>query len=642
MSDLNTLALDSRKSVKGIEKTFGKVYDVELFTPLLIKVKFEEDFIVVGLHDFSAAANEFSKSLPSTTQKEEFVAFLKQKSYSQTQGYSINQIDQEDRSPFKADQMVKDRAFHCREIITKMKISFLNGDVVSLPNAIGMVPSSVTSEDIESGKVKVEIIDGNHTLFALGNYMKNFHLKSVLSQVMVSIGFYHLFRKVIVYQDLSRSEVYTMALLGNEKAGTVQYTKPIDKLMIMRKVLEENFEGNSHLHFRTISIRYLMLSVQIITRSRRRRKNLQSIIRLSTMDSSLLSKVQMINSIKPGHSPYVYRDLGSLTVIQANEILQHILDIHQKEKKLNLKEISRMAKERLIKDPPNQTDDLAFQRIRQNLKSKSRKKEESLDQNAEISGTNEPLVDLTQVTSESEQIKASHDNLKRENEKLNGTLEDVNRQVQQSETENKDLNEKVVILNKHIIHLEEEKKNLTAEIDRIRIDFTRIKEQNEKLLEEKGYLKAEKAALEEQCSMLKKQEEEYKKQNTNEDLNLNGKEREENILPFPLPTTSIETPLPVENTIEDKSNDCYVVDWNGKVFLSLKIKDIQGDQAGFIICCIKCNVNDNKICLFKPASTLKDEILNYMKDEGPKDEGPKDEGPTENNKHDDENNDTSK
>ncbi|CAC5358825.1 unnamed protein product [Mytilus coruscus] len=66
-----------------------------------------EDFIVVGLHDFSAAANEFSKSLPSTTQKEEFVAFLKQKSYSQTQGYSINQIDQEDRSPFKADQMVE-------------------------------------------------------------------------------------------------------------------------------------------------------------------------------------------------------------------------------------------------------------------------------------------------------------------------------------------------------------------------------------------------------------------------------------------------------------------------------------------------------------------------------------------------------
>ncbi|CAC5395239.1 unnamed protein product [Mytilus coruscus] len=577
-----------------------------------------------------------------------------------------------------------------------MKISFLNGDVVSLPNAIGMVPSSVTSEDIESGKVKVEIIDGNHTLFALRELHEEFPSEKCFES-----------RKVIVYQDLSRSEVYTMALLGNEKAGTVQYTKPIDKLMIMRKVLEENFEGKFSSAFQDHIYKiFNAVCPDNHKEQERRRKNLQSIIRLSTMDSSLLSKVQMINSIKPGHSPYVYRDLGSLTVIQANEILQHILDIHQKEKKLNLKEISRMAKERLIKDPPNQTDDLAFQRIRQNLKSKSRKKEESLDQNAEISGTNEPLVDLTQVTSESEQIKASHDNLKRENEKLNGTLEDVNRQVQQSETENKDLNEKVVILNKHIIHLEEEKKNLTAEIDRIRIDFTRIKEQNEKLLEEKGYLKAEKAALEEQCSMLKKQEEEYKKQNTNEDLNLNGKEREtkrrcikkppmvdfmceppkkkacsskqhsqENILPFPLPTTSIETPLPVENTIEDKSNDCYVVDWNGKVFLSLKMyeksyifckrqigqmtgdqfisnenkdsyvlnrKDIQGDQAGFIICCIKCNVNDNKICLFKPASTLKDEILNYMKDEGPKDEGPKDEGPTENNKHDDENNDTSK
>ncbi|XP_076086046.1 uncharacterized protein LOC143056748 [Mytilus galloprovincialis] len=147
---------------------------------------------------------------------------------------------------------------------------------------------------------------------------------------------------------------------------------------------------------------------------------------------------------------------------------------------------------------------------------------------------------------------------------------------------------------------------------------------------------------------------------------------QEIVLPFPLPTTSIDIPPPVENTIEDKSNDCHVVDWNGKVFLSLKTyeksyifckrpighmtgdqfisnenkdsyvlnrKDIQGDQEGFIICCIKCNVNDNKMCLFKPASTLKDRILNYMKDEGPKDGGPKDEGPkdkgsTENNKHD--------
>ncbi|CAC5358826.1 unnamed protein product [Mytilus coruscus] len=346
-----------------------------------------------------------------------------------------------------------------------MKISFLNGDVVSLPNAIGMVPSSVTSEDIESGKVKVEIIDGNHTLFALRELHEEFPSEKCFES-----------RKVIVYQDLSRSEVYTMALLGNEKAGTVQYTKPIDKLMIMRKVLEENFEGKFSSAFQDHIYKiFNAVCPDNHKEQERRRKNLQSIIRLSTMDSSLLSKVQMINSIKPGHSPYVYRDLGSLTVIQANEILQHILDIHQKrKKKLNLKEISRMAKERLIKDPPNQTDDLAFQRIRQ---------------------------------------------------KLNGTLEDVNRQVQQSETENKDLNEKVVILNKHIIHLEEEKKNLTAEIDRIRLISPGIKEQNEKLLEEKGYLKAEKAALEEQCSMLKKQEE-----------------------------------------IEDKSNDCYVVDWNGKVF----------------------------------------------------------------------------
>ncbi|XP_076071876.1 uncharacterized protein LOC143043479 [Mytilus galloprovincialis] len=144
------------------------------------------------------------------------------------------------------------------------------------------------------------------------------------------------------------------------------------------------------------------------------------------------------------------------------------------------------------------------------------------------------------------------------------------------------------------------------------------------------------------------------------------------VLPFPLPTTSVETPPPVENTIEGKSNDCHIVDWNGKVFLSLKTyeksyifckrqighmtgdqfifnenkysyvlnrKDIQGDQEGFIICCVKCNVDDNKICLLKPASTLKDRILNYMKDEEPKDggskdEGPKDEGSTENNKHD--------
>ncbi|CAG2239874.1 unnamed protein product [Mytilus edulis] len=309
--------LDMYLKVKGIEKTFGKVYDVELFTALLIKVNFKEDFIIVGLHDFSAASNEFSKSLPSTAKKEEFLASLKQKSYSQTQGYSINQADQEDRSPLQADQedrsplqadqedrrplqadqedrrplqpdqMVglseagndtqdvqgksgvndqeknsfievankkvigtfkmpieqldfssdshsirKIEPSHCREIITKMKISFLNGDVVSLPDAIGMVPSLVTSEDIKSGKEKVEIIDGNHTLFALRELHEEFPSEKCFES-----------RKVIIYQDLSRSEVFTMALLGNEKAGTVQYTKPIDKLMIMRKVLDENFNG---------------------------------------------------------------------------------------------------------------------------------------------------------------------------------------------------------------------------------------------------------------------------------------------------------------------------------------------------------------------------------------------------------------
>lgn len=62
----------------------------------------------------------------------------------------------------------------------------------------------------------------------------------------------------------------------------------------------------------------------------------------------------------------------------------------------------------------------------------------------------------------------------------------------------------------------------------------------------------------------------------------------------------------------------------------LNRKDIQGDQEGFIICCIKYNVNDNKVCLFKPAPTVKDNILNYMKDGGPKGERS-----AENNKHDD-------
>ncbi|CAG2209460.1 unnamed protein product [Mytilus edulis] len=141
--------------------------------------------------------------------------------------------------------------------------------------------------------------------------------------------------KVIIYQDLSRSEVFTMALLGNEKAGTVQYTKPIDKLMIMRKVLDENFNGKFSSDFQDHVYKiFNAVCPDNPKEQERRRKNLQSIIRLSTMDSSLLSKVEAINIIKPGHSPYVYRDLGSLTVIQANEILQHILDIHQKEKKL--------------------------------------------------------------------------------------------------------------------------------------------------------------------------------------------------------------------------------------------------------------------------------------------------------------------
>ncbi|CAC5420791.1 unnamed protein product [Mytilus coruscus] len=55
-----------------------------------------------------------------------------------------------------------------------MKISFLNGDAVRLPDAIGMVPPSVMSEDIENGKVNVETIDGNHTMFALRELNEEF------------------------------------------------------------------------------------------------------------------------------------------------------------------------------------------------------------------------------------------------------------------------------------------------------------------------------------------------------------------------------------------------------------------------------------------------------------------------------------
>ncbi|CAC5410217.1 unnamed protein product [Mytilus coruscus] len=117
------------------------------------------------------------------------------------------------------------------------------------------------------------------------------------------------------------------------------------------------------------------------------------------------------------------------------------------------------------------------------------------------------------------------------------------------------------------------------------------------------------------------------------------------------------------SNIEDRSNDCQVVDWNGDVFVSLKKsgnyifckrqigqmtghqfisnenkdsfvlnrKDIQGDQRGYIISCVKCYVNDNRICLFKPSSTFKDSILDYMKDGGS----------TKNDNNDDEADDTS-
>ncbi|CAC5390190.1 unnamed protein product [Mytilus coruscus] len=55
-----------------------------------------------------------------------------------------------------------------------MKISFLNGDAVRLPDAIGMVPPSVMSEDIENGKVNAETIDRNHTMFALRELNEEF------------------------------------------------------------------------------------------------------------------------------------------------------------------------------------------------------------------------------------------------------------------------------------------------------------------------------------------------------------------------------------------------------------------------------------------------------------------------------------
>ena len=57
------------------------------------------------------------------------------------------------------------------------------------------------------------------------------------------ISFCFCLRRVVIYKALNRSEVYTLALLGNELAGTIQHTKPYDMLLVMRKELLESFNG---------------------------------------------------------------------------------------------------------------------------------------------------------------------------------------------------------------------------------------------------------------------------------------------------------------------------------------------------------------------------------------------------------------
>ena len=63
---------------------------------------------------------------------------------------------------------------HVNQLITSMSMSFLNGDTVKLPVALGQVDSQCTLEMIKEGQSTIQIIDGNHTLQAIRELASKF------------------------------------------------------------------------------------------------------------------------------------------------------------------------------------------------------------------------------------------------------------------------------------------------------------------------------------------------------------------------------------------------------------------------------------------------------------------------------------
>ncbi|XP_078340119.1 uncharacterized protein LOC111125212 isoform X3 [Crassostrea virginica] len=240
-------------------------------------------------------------------------------------------------------------------------------------------------------------------------------------------------------------------------------------------------EGNFRTDIRTIYISFSMPCVLVS----KRKKRLQHLIRLSTMDQGCWELVVKIKDKHPSTSMFAFRDVSRLSIEQTKHIMQTVIS----------NEISVAKMKILFKESPSpsETATLTLQRIRGTANKERKRKSNGPEPQipSKVHTAEEGEKDRDFRAKDLIGLQDQCRNLQREIEekrKLKDTLEEnvskLNKEIEEKQNIRHTLEEEYLTLNAKLLQTSEEKRALEKDVSSLKRDVLNIQKKTSDLEEE--------------------------------------------------------------------------------------------------------------------------------------------------------------
>ncbi|XP_078340118.1 uncharacterized protein LOC111125212 isoform X2 [Crassostrea virginica] len=228
-------------------------------------------------------------------------------------------------------------------------------------------------------------------------------------------------------------------------------------------------EGNFRTDIRTIYISFSMPCVLVS----KRKKRLQHLIRLSTMDQGCWELVVKIKDKHPSTSMFAFRDVSRLSIEQTKHIMQTVIS----------NEISVAKMKILFKESPSpsETATLTLQRIR-GTANKERKRK-----------SNGPEPQIPSKVHTAEEGEKDRDFRAKDLIGLQDQCRNLQREIEEKRKLKDTLEENVSKLNAKLLQTSEEKRALEKDVSSLKRDVLNIQKKTSDLEEEVAALQPEDA-----------------------------------------------------------------------------------------------------------------------------------------------------